>query len=759
MDKESFGEGVHASVENKLEDKVGVDDLANTPLFDAMEEEREMGVGGTEIWSLDRQPEDLLDVNERSIFYNDFPPLPDFPCMSSSSSSSSSPAKANTMTSSASSSASSSSVASWAVLRSETERQGERKNHHDQVGATPTALSSTASMEVIPPTDVIGNVDCMGVVDNFEYMDLIDGDDAWDPSTFLQTDNPQEFTQEESTQQYQTENNEQFVIQSNNGLNGGVAEKDGGGRPSEELAVVFLEWLKSNKEYISAEDMRSIKIRRSTIECASKRLGTSKEGQKQLLKLILEWVEQYQLNKKKNGEPTTPFPYQYEEPFPNPSLSPTSNPNLTCNSVPPDPNACLSPSPWMPPPQTPYIADPATVVTTPQVFPMVGYMGDPYSNNGTTSQLNQTANVHPFPASTEYQIMDSAQPWPPTQIAMASPYNPYQEIDNLSPAQLHPQAVTGYGNQYPYPYNYQGSGEKLVKLGPSATKEARKKRMARQKRIFAHHRHHNHQNNPNPPQTQNQSADQHARVGSTHDNCTNTTVQANQGNWVYWPQVADTSASTGGAMMPPVDVPSQPYPVDQPPMQVQNYQRQAMVDRRQGWKPEKNLKFLLQKVLKQSDVGNLGRIVLPKKEAETHLPELEARDGITIPMEDIGTSCVWNMRYRFWPNNKSRMYLLENTGDFVRANGLQEGDFIVIYSDVKCGKYLIRGVKVRQPGQKSEGRKSGKGHKNLRTANPALGTVSIHELAWFQISAIIGTYAEFGNDKNLSPSLSQYAFV
>lgn len=78
------------------------------------------------------------------------------------------------------------------------------------------------------------------------------------------------------------------------------------------------------------------------------------------------------------------------------------------------------------------------------------------------------------------------------------------------------------------------------------------------------------------------------------------------------------------------------------------------------------------------------------------------------------------------------------TGDFVKTNGLQEGDFIVIYSDVKCGKYvrrnttfiffifhniqiyqifvsiiksrnylilwqLIRGVKVRQPaGQKPE---------------------------------------------------------
>lgn len=40
-----------------------------------------------------------------------------------------------------------------------------------------------------------------------------------------------------------------------------------------------------------------------------------------------------------------------------------------------------------------------------------------------------------------------------------------------------------------------------------------------------------------------------------------------------------------------------------------------------------------------------------QKEAETHLPELEARDGISIAMEDIGTSRVWNMRYRYFTIN------------------------------------------------------------------------------------------------------------
>ncbi|MFS8010097.1 putative transcription factor B3-Domain family [Helianthus anomalus] len=82
--------------------------------------------------------------------------------------------------------------------------------------------------------------------------------------------------------------------------------------------------------------------------------------------------------------------------------------------------------------------------------------------------------------------------------------------------------------------------------------------------------------------------------------------------------------------------------------------KQSSYDKRQGRE--------IEKVLKQSDVGSLGRIVLPKKEAESHLPDLDSKDGVSIAMQDIGTSQVWNMRYRFWPNNKIRMYLLENTG-------------------------------------------------------------------------------------------------
>ncbi|XP_057507544.1 B3 domain-containing transcription factor ABI3 [Actinidia eriantha] len=665
------------------------------------------GEENQEIW-LERQEQeqDLLDVNEASIFYNDFPPLPDFPCMSSSSSSSSAPAPAKPIASSSSASSassSSSSASSWAVLKSDAEEYVDKKtshNNNNRLAPPVAALSSATSMEVLQPQQSDGggeDADCMDVMETFGYMELIDSNEIWDPSSIFQTENPQ------PPQEPYHQNVDQFMFDESHE----IREREQNKPPTDELGVLFFEWLKSNKEYISAEDMRSIKLRRATVECASKRLGSTKEGRKQLLKLILEWVEQYQLQKKQRlAESNPPFPPPYQEP-------PFQNPNP--NSLPPNINPCFMPSPWVPPPPPPY--DPAaTVMAGPPAL-----YGDPYTSGVPVPIPN-------YPASMEYNMLDSSQTWPP-QYALAAQYNQFPENhnnsnnNNNSIPMVTPlsQAFVGYGNQYPY---YQRSGEKLVKLGSSATKEARKKRMARQRRFLSHHRHHHHHHNHNhnhQNQHQNQNADhQHPSLGG--ENCSNT-GQSNAANWVYWPNAAAPACSN--VSMVASEALQQPPLVQQPQRQVSSDSKVISLDRqRQGWKPEKNLKFLLQKVLKQSDVGNLGRIVLPKKEAETHLPELEARDGIPIAMEDIGTSQVWNMRYRFWPNNKSRMYLLENTGDFVRSNGLQEGDFIVIYSDAKCGKYLIRGVKVRQPGPKSEAKKPSKSHKNTRTVSPSAASGS-----------------------------------
>ncbi|KAL7151710.1 hypothetical protein ABFS83_04G049700 [Erythranthe nasuta] len=656
--------------------------------FEAMEEDHQ------DLW-LDRDQDDLLDVNDASIFYDDFPPLPDFPCMSSSSSSSSTPAasRPTAVTSSSSSATSSSPAASWPMMKSDGD---EFKDCCEAVKMEPAALSSTASMDIPPPPpaaaadhDGLCDVDCINVMENFGYMDLIDSNEIWDPSSIFQSENPQDFLADDQhtavapppppqNMDCQDQENDSF----SSFLEG-----------NSELAFIFFEWLKQNRDYISAEDMRNIKLKRSTIENASKRLGSNKEGKKQLLKLILEWVENYQLQKKPppitaegGGGPQSPNP------------NPNPNPNFNYTPLPHDPNTCFSAPTWMPPAPPPDQVS-SMMAQPPPPFSgqhMAGYSGDPYSNQIPMVPMHhQVVNGIAYQHSPEY-----AQSWPISPYPMPPPphhqFSPYPDSNGHVMTHHHHQhhhQQTVYGNPYQV---YDPNGERLMRLGSSATKEARKKRMARQKKMYSHH--HRHSSNSGQNQSQLNDPDVVGDGGDEGD------------NW-YWSGGGGDASSPTNANAPPGDD-SQTPSGDRPSKQPQTNQKQGSDKRQQGWKSEKNLKFLLQKVLKQSDVGNLGRIVLPKKEAESHLPELETRDGMTIAMEDIGSSRVWNMRYRFWPNNKSRMYLLENTGDFVRVNGLQEGDFIVIYSDTKCGKYMIRGVKVRQPGAKMEGKKPAR--RNMR---------------------------------------------
>nr|QTH19306.1 ABI19 [Zea mays] len=106
------------------------------------------------------------------------------------------------------------------------------------------------------------------------------------------------------------------------------------------------------------------------------------------------------------------------------------------------------------------------------------------------------------------------------------------------------------------------------------------------------------------------------------------------------------------------------------------------------------LRVLLQKELRNSDVSQLGRIVLPKKEAESYLPILMAKDGKSLCMHDLLNSQLWTFKYRYWFNNKSRMYVLENTGDYVKAHDLQQGDFIVIYKDDENNRFVIGAKKA-----------------------------------------------------------------
>nr|AEX88464.1 iron deficiency-responsive cis-acting element-binding factor 1 [Oryza coarctata]AEX88465.1 iron deficiency-responsive cis-acting element-binding factor 1 [Oryza coarctata] len=103
---------------------------------------------------------------------------------------------------------------------------------------------------------------------------------------------------------------------------------------------------------------------------------------------------------------------------------------------------------------------------------------------------------------------------------------------------------------------------------------------------------------------------------------------------------------------------------------------------------------ILRKELTKSDVGNVGRIVLPKKDAEASLPPLLQRDPVILHMDDMVLPVTWKFKYRYWPNNKSRMYILDSAGEFLKTHGLQAGDVIIIYKNMAPGKFIIRGEKA-----------------------------------------------------------------
>ncbi|CAL4972525.1 unnamed protein product [Urochloa decumbens] len=503
------------------------------------------------------------------------------------------------------------------------------------------------------------------------------------------------------------------------GTGGEEACMDAAAAAGEDLPRFFMEWLTSNRENISAEDLRSIRLRRSTIEAAAARLGGGRHGTMQLLKLILTWVQNHHLQRKRPRDTMEEAAGLHSQ-----LSSPGANPGYEFPAGAGQDMAAGGGASWMP---------------YQQPFTPPAYGGDAAVYPGATA-----GGQYPFhQSSSTSSVVVSSQPFSPPAVGdmhaagggnMAWPqqYVPFPGASAagsypMPPVVPPPPFSPGFGGQYGGAAAHPMAPQRMAGVEASATKEARKKRMARQRRLSCLQQQRSQQLNLG--QIQVAVHPQEPSPRSVHS-----APVTPSGGWGFWSpgsqqQAVQNPLSKSNSSRAPVQqVPRSPEVpvVAAPPLanpaagarQEDSPQRSTPSDKRQGVKADQNMRFLLQKVLKQSDVGSLGRIVLPKKEAEVHLPELKTRDGISIPMEDIGTSRVWNMRYRFWPNNKSRMYLLENTGEFVRSNELQEGDFIVIYSDVKSGKYLIRGVKVR-PAQDSAVGKQKHGYPGAEKAGGA----------------------------------------
>ncbi|XP_074267800.1 B3 domain-containing transcription repressor VAL1-like isoform X2 [Silene latifolia] len=100
---------------------------------------------------------------------------------------------------------------------------------------------------------------------------------------------------------------------------------------------------------------------------------------------------------------------------------------------------------------------------------------------------------------------------------------------------------------------------------------------------------------------------------------------------------------------------------------------------------------LFEKILSASDASRIGRLVLPKACAETYFPSINHSEGLPLKVQDVKGN-EWTFQFRFWPNNNSRMYVLEGVTPCIQAMELQAGD-TVTFSRIDPGGKLVIGYR------------------------------------------------------------------
>lgn len=58
---------------------------------------------------------------------------------------------------------------------------------------------------------------------------------------------------------------------------------------------------------------------------------------------------------------------------------------------------------------------------------------------------------------------------------------------------------------------------------------------------------------------------------------------------------------------------------------------------------------------------------------QVYLPPISNPEGIPLPVQDLKGQ-EWVFQFRFWPNNNSRMYVLEGVSPCIQSMQLRAGD-------------------------------------------------------------------------------------
>ncbi|PRQ42701.1 putative chromatin regulator PHD family [Rosa chinensis] len=97
---------------------------------------------------------------------------------------------------------------------------------------------------------------------------------------------------------------------------------------------------------------------------------------------------------------------------------------------------------------------------------------------------------------------------------------------------------------------------------------------------------------------------------------------------------------------------------------------------------------LFEKMLSASDAGRIGRLVLPKACAEAYFPSISQPEGLPLRIQDVKGK-EWVFQFRFWPNNNSRMYVLEGVTPCIQSMQLQAGDTVTFSRMEPEGKLIM----------------------------------------------------------------------
>ncbi|KAJ4981126.1 hypothetical protein NE237_031963 [Protea cynaroides] len=162
---------------------------------------------------------------------------------------------------------------------------------------------------------------------------------------------------------------------------------------------------------------------------------------------------------------------------------------------------------------------------------------------------------------------------------------------------------------------------------------------------------------------------------------------------------------------------------------------------------------LFEKMLSASDAGRIGRLVLPKKCAEAYFPAISQPEGLPLKVQDARGK-EWVFQFRFWPNNNSRMYVLEGVTPCIQSMQLQAGD-TVTFSRIDPEGKLVMGFRkasnVPSSDQETQTPKSGNGFpKNgeINSADPSVW--SKVDKSGYIAKEILGAKASIPNKRKSS---------